>query len=188
MQAQAVAPAGYYGATCCAACRHHSPPVGQGAGEAEPDAARCAWHKGNHRVFFHTIQLAGGPAIPLCRQYAPAAPWEQLIPPASVAALPLPRDFLLTVIPALIAEAQRHNPAAGSHSERPFEFLTGRPLSGSQDHRDWFTQRLADNAGQLSDPQLWTLFTWALSEHFRLTHQRPWPLLHHGQTTHAQPA
>lgn len=189
IQAQAAAPAGYYGATRCAACRHHTPPAGQGEGAEESDAARCAWHKGNHRIFFHTIQLNGGPAIPICRQYAPAAAWEQLIPPApGIDALPLPRDFVLESIRRLTAEAQRHQPTPGSHTEHPFEFLTGRPLSGSQDHRDWFARRLADHAGQLSDAQLWTLFSWALSEHFRLSAQPPWPLLLHGQTTTAQPA
>ena len=71
----------------------------------------------------------------------------------------MPREWLKQTILQL-AEASS-NYGTG---RQPFEFLTGRPMGASEHYNTWFADQLNEQVGSLSDGQLWTLFTWAVSE------------------------
>jgi hypothetical protein len=121
---------------------------------------------------------AGAPAIPVCRQFAPADAWHEIIP-AYPDPPPLPRAWLMAQILHVVRAANR------KRSDRlAFEFLTGRPMTTAERYGDWFAEKLAAGSGELSDAQLFTLFIWAHSEWERLRARRdqPFPLPVNGNT------
>ncbi|MBA3532193.1 MAG: hypothetical protein H0T73_09765, partial [Ardenticatenales bacterium] len=146
-------------ATPCHRCQHRL----EGSPTKDETVPPCAWAARLREVRFSRLQLeAGGPAVPVCGQFAPDARWAELIPehPASGT---LPREWLHRQI-LLLARlaAPRH-----SGARTPFEFLTGRPMTKSEAHGDWFQTQLAAQVGELTDAQLYTLFLWAHEEHQR---------------------
>ncbi|MCP4427084.1 MAG: hypothetical protein GY803_21565, partial [Chloroflexi bacterium] len=95
------------------------------------------------------------PRIPVCRQYAPEQPWNEIIP-AHPRVPETPRDWLKQQILHLAKDGSKYG------SERNiFEFLTGRPMRSSDNYSAWFQQQLAAQDGELSLEQLYTLFIWA---------------------------
>lgn len=154
-------------ATPCGTCQHRltqSP-------TKDTSVPHCSWAGRLRPVQFLTLQdVAKQIAIPICRQYAPNQPWQELIP-AHPAPVPLPRDYLISQIRLHVKEADR----AGNSDRHPFEFLTGRPL-GSESHTTWFETQFTEQVGSLSDAQLFTLFVWSLSEYERARHANAFTL------------
>ena len=143
-------------ASSCAGCRHlldRSP-------TKDETVPHCAWADRPRRVHFQVLSPAqgDGPVVPVCRQYAPAGAWESLIPehpePPGV-----PREWLREQILKLADAGRTYGDA-----HHPFEFLTGRPMSSSEKYADWFEAQLAEQIGNLSDGQLFTLLLWAAAE------------------------
>jgi hypothetical protein len=143
-------------ATACRRCRHRL----ESSPTKDESVPHCAWAGRLRNVAFKTWQPTGGngPVIPVCRQFAPVENWPDIIPehpqPPGV-----PREWLKQTILQLVEACG--NFGAG---RQPFEFLTGRPMSGSEHYNTWFADQLNEQVGNLSDGQLWTLFTWAVSE------------------------
>lgn len=142
-------------ATSCGRCRHRlnrSP-------TKDESLPHCAWAGRLRNVEFYSWQPAqgDGPIIPVCRQFAPAERWTDLISPHPAPA-GMPRDWVRAQILALVASRRSYD------DRQSFEFLTGRPMSASENHGDWFKQQFEEQSGDLSDAQLWTLLVWAFSE------------------------
>lgn len=154
-------------ATPCGTCQHRltqSP-------TKDASVPHCTWAGRLRHVQFLTLQDAAKQiAIPICRQYAPNRPWQELIP-AHPAPVPLPRDYLISQIRLHVKEADR----VSNNDRHPFEFLTGRPL-GSEGHTTWFESQFTEQVGSLSDAQLFTLFVWSLSEYERARHANAFTL------------
>jgi hypothetical protein len=161
-------------ATPCSGCQHRltqSP-------TKDTSVPHCAWAGRLRSVYFLTLQDATKQiAIPVCRQYAPNRPWQELIP-AHLAPVPLPRDYLISQIRLHVKEADR----AGNTDRHPFEFLTGRPL-GSESYTHWFETQFTEQVGSLSDTHLFTLFVWSLSEYERARHANTFTLPTDAQTS-----
>jgi hypothetical protein len=100
----------------------------------------------------------GSLAVPVCRQFAPNQPWAEILP-AHPEPPGLPRAWLKGQILQLVQDANRRG-----DNRNAFEFLTGRPLSASENYDDWSAQQLGAQGGDLSPAQLFTLFIWAHSE------------------------
>jgi ParB-like chromosome segregation protein Spo0J len=161
-------------ATPCAACRHkleQSPTQD----EAVP---HCAWAGRLRQVTFQELipTVADAPRLLVCRQFAPNQPWRERIPahpePAGV-----PREWVKEQIGHLVAAANKH----GSQ-RNAFEFLTGRPMGANEAYGDWFSQQLAEQSGELSDAQLFTLFVWAHAEWQRAHYNGVFSLPLNGQS------
>lgn len=143
-------------ATPCGHCRHRldSSPT------KDESVPHCAWAGRLRGATFKVLEPDGNGAspIPVCRQFAPNQPWPELIP-AHPEPPGIPRDWLKAQILHLVKEANRH----GS-DRNAFEFLTGRPMGANENYGDWFNQQLETQVGDLSDPQMFTLFVWAHAE------------------------
>jgi hypothetical protein len=176
-------------ATPCDRCRHRldSSPT------KDDSVPHCAWASRLRRVYFKVLepetkqaQASASLPIPVCRQFAPNQPWNELV--ASHPSPPeMPRDWLKEQILDLVKEASRH----GSN-RNAFEFLTGRPMGANENYNDWFNQQMDAQGGDLSHAQLFTLFVWAHTEwqrarggsfslpvngngvQFATVHERPW--------------
>lgn len=143
-------------ATSCGHCRHR---LGNSPTKDET-VPHCAWASRLRRVYFKVLEPdnKNAPRVPVCRQFAPNQPWNELIsahpePPG------VPRNWLQEQILHLVKEANRH----GSN-RNAFEFLTGRPMGANENYSDWFSQQMASQGGDLSDAQMFTLFIWAHTE------------------------
>jgi hypothetical protein len=101
---------------------------------------------------------AQAPQVPVCRQYAPDQPWNELIP-AHHSPPDIPRAWLKEQILHLVKAANQY----GSR-RNAFEFLTGRPMGANESYGDWFKEQLEAQGGELSDAQMFTLFVWAHAE------------------------
>lgn len=147
---------GHHFATGCAGCRHFldSSPT------KDETVPHCAWADRPRRIHFKVLRpvQSKGSVVPVCRQYAPTDAWETLIPehpePPGV-----PREWLREQILKLAAAGRTYGDAY-----HPFEFLTGRPMSSNEKYEDWFEKQLAEQIGNLSDGQLFTLLLWATAE------------------------
>jgi hypothetical protein len=143
-------------ASSCVGCRH----LLDRAPNKDETVPHCAWADRPRRVHFQVLRptQGDGPVVPVCRQYAPADSWETLIPehpePPGV-----PREWLREQILKLADAGRTYGDAY-----HPFEFLTGRPMSSSEKYADWFETQLAEQIGNLSDGQLFTLLLWAAAE------------------------
>jgi len=152
-------------ATPCATCRHRL----EQSPTKDETVPHCTWAGRPRQVTFKVLQAesAAAPVIPVCKQYAPTGSWADLIPEHAQPPQ-MPRDWLKEQI-LLLAAAATSNWDGGFV---PFEFLTGRPLSKSEKHGDWFAQQLNEQIGDLSLGQMWTLFIWAMSEWQRAKGQK----------------
>ena len=177
--------AGHPFATPCAGCRHRL----DASPTKDESVPHCAWAGRLRTVAFRVLAPDDGQAarVPVCRQYAPAAPWAELIP-AHPQPPGLPRAWVQARITDLAEAAGRRRSTGNA-----FEFLTGRPMTANESYGDWFARQLAAQVGDLSDAQLFTLFVWAHTEweraggrSFRLPvdgkgmqfagyQERPWP-------------
>lgn len=152
-------------ATPCTTCRHRL----EQSPTKDETVPHCTWAGRPRQVTFKVLQpeSAAAPVIPVCKQYAPTQSWADIIPthpqPPQMA-----RDWLKEQI-LLLSAAATSNWDGGFV---PFEFLTGRPLSKSEKHGDWFTNQLNEQIGELSLGQVWTLFVWAMSEWQRAKGQK----------------
>jgi len=140
-------------ATSCGYCRHKldkSP-------TKDESVPHCAWASRLRRVYFKTLEPGDkqSPRVPVCRQFVPIRPWNELIPAHSNPP-GVPRDWLKQQILHLVKAANQR-----SNDRNAFEFLTGRPMGANENYSDWFSQQLAAQGGDLSDAQLFTLFVWA---------------------------
>ncbi len=157
-------------ATPCGACRHKldSSPT------KDNSVPHCAWAKRLHSVAFQQLTDSADSSfrpVPVCRQYAPAQSWSERIPPAPQPPT-MPRSWLLRQIENLVEHGNRQATHSNSSvRQQMFEFLTGRPMSSSKSHRDWFKTQFEQHRGNLSDAQLWTLFIWTLAELDRVRHK-----------------
>jgi len=143
-------------ATSCGHCRHRldkSP-------TKDESVPHCAWAGRLRRVYFKVLEPddKNAPHVPVCRQFAPNQPWNELIP-GHPSPPEMPRDWLKEQILDLIKDANRR-----SNDRNAFEFLTGRPMAANENYSDWFSQQMASQGGDLSDAQLFTLFVWAHAE------------------------
>lgn len=152
-------------ATPCATCRHRL----EQSPTKDETVPHCTWAGRPRQVTFKVLQAesAAAPVIPVCKQYAPTGSWANLIPEHAQPPQ-MPRDWLKEQI-LLLAAAATSNWDGGFV---PFEFLTGRPLSKSEKHTDWFAQQLNEQIGDLSLGQVWTLLIWAMSEWQRAKGQK----------------
>ncbi len=152
-------------ATPCATCRHRL----EQSPTKDETVPHCTWAGRPRQVTFKVLQAesAAAPVIPVCKQYAPTGSWADLIPEHAQPPQ-MPRDWLKEQI-LLLAAAATSNWDGGFV---PFEFLTGRPLSKSEKHTDWFANQLNEQIGDLSLGQVWTLFIWAMSEWQRAKGQK----------------
>jgi hypothetical protein len=143
-------------ATSCGRCRHRL----EGSPTKDESVPHCAWAGRLRSVSFKVLtpEEENAPRVPVCRQFAPNQPWAEILP-AHPEPPGLPRAWLKAQILQLVQDANRH----GSN-RNAFEFLTGRPLSASENYGDWFAQQLETQGGDLSPAQLFTLFIWAHSE------------------------
>lgn len=154
--------AGHPLATPCGRCQHRL----DASPTKDESVPHCAWAGRLRSVAFKVLgpDNQNAPRIPVCRQFAPNQPWQEIIPghpnPPGV-----PRDWLKEQILHLVQDANRH----GSEWSA-FEFLTGRPMGGDEKYDDWFARQLEAQIGDLSHEQLFTLFIWALSEWQRARH------------------
>jgi ParB-like chromosome segregation protein Spo0J len=156
MQTNEQLAAGHPFATPCATCRHRL----DASPTKDPDVPHCVWAGRLRTVSFKQLQPTdgNGPVVLVCRQYAPTQPWSETIP-AHVAPPDVPRDWLKAQILHLAEAGNRHQ-----SGHNVFEFLTGRPLSSSENYGDWFRKQFESQIGDLSDAQLFTLFIWSHSE------------------------
>jgi hypothetical protein len=145
-------------ATPCVSCRHRL----EASPTKDPDVPHCAWAGRLRNVTFQQLKPvdSSGPVVPVCRQYAPSQPWNEIIP-GHAAPPGVPRDWLKAQILLLAKEGQ---PGYGGSGLMPFEFLTGRPMGANEQYSDWFAQQFEEHIGNLSLEQLWTLFIWATAE------------------------
>jgi hypothetical protein len=157
-------------AMTCDGCQHKL----DGSPTSDPDVPPCAWASHNRTVRFEQLvptqkgsQLQ---PIPICRQYAPERPWRELIPEYA-APSELPREWLLAQI-RLLANDQR-----GNATYKPFQWLTGRPMTMSESYDGWFTDQLDANQGELSDGQVYALFVLAHTEWSRCKGMSSGPFL-----------
>jgi hypothetical protein len=149
-------------ATPCGRCRHRL----ESSPTKDESVPHCAWAGRLRSVEFKVLapeegdraRPGGSLAIPVCRQFAPNQPWQEIVP-GHPEPPGLPREWLKAQILHLVQEANRHGT-----DRNAFEFLTGRPLSASENYGDWFAQQLESQGGDLSLAQLFTLFVWAHSE------------------------
>jgi hypothetical protein len=136
-------------ATPCALCQHNG------------EDGRCAWDSRLRSIDFSVIELGGGVQVPVCHQYMPNQDWASIIPhypqPAAIS-----REWLVAQIKALV----KGGPSGGNEI-RAFQFLTGRPMSSSENYAGWFEKRLDEELGNLADAQLFTLFVLAHGERQR---------------------
>jgi hypothetical protein len=144
-------------ATSCGHCRHQldkSP-------TKDESVPHCAWAGRLRRVSFKILEPEDkqAPRIPVCRQFAPNQPWNELIPAHSDPP-GMPRDWLKEQILHLVKDANRR----GNNDRNAFEFLTGRPMGANENYNNWFSQQMESQGGNLSDAQLFTLFVWAHAE------------------------
>ncbi len=149
-------------ATPCGRCRHRL----DGSPTKDESVPHCAWAGRLRSVIFKVLEPDDqhAPRVPVCRQFAPNQPWNELIPnhpyPSGI-----PRSWLKEQILHLVKDANRHN-----SDWNAFEFLTGRPMSSNEPYSDWFPQQLDAQGGDLSLEQLFMLFVWAHSEWQRARH------------------
>lgn len=143
-------------ATPCATCRHKL----EASPTKDESVPHCAWAGRLRSVTFKvlTADELNAPRIPVCRQYAPARPWREIIP-AHPAPPEMPRAWVQAQILHLVEAANQHGSGRNA-----FEFLTGRPLGGDESYSDWFKKQLAAQGGELSEAQLFSLFIWAHAE------------------------
>ena len=150
-------------ATCCEDCRHHL----DGSPTKDPAVPPCQWAARRHRVEFvvRTPIENKGPEVPLCRQFAPIRSWNDVVPehPAPPG---VPREWMVAVIREMV-QAVGKRKAPTSSSRLVCEHLTGRPLKAAESHKGWFIEALESQIGNLSDGQLWTLFTWVTADWMR---------------------
>lgn len=146
-------------ATPCAGCQHR---LEKSPSKSDPDAPHCAWADRPRLTRFSKIVLPGGAEIPVCHQYMPARPWAEIIPDYFSPPADIQRDWLIEQIKSLVSDSYFDN----GKMLRYFQFLTGRPMSGDA-YGGWFDKRLGEEAGSLTDGQLYTLFVLALGERER---------------------
>lgn len=144
---------GHFMATRCEACQHKL--------EASPtndeSVPHCAWASHARTIQFDQIRRTdGGRPIPYCRQYAPEAPWWEIVPEYPNA--PLPRAWLVEQITLLAADR------TGGDTYKPFQWLTGRPMKSNERYDDWFQKQFKTHKDEMSDGQIFTLFVLAHDE------------------------
>jgi hypothetical protein len=156
-------------ATACAQCAHH---LDKSPVKADPDAPHCAWAKGRRRLQFRAFvpcdEEGGGileGIIPFCLQYAPDQEWAHIVPEADTDP-PFERGFLMDSMRELAESVNRN--VYSTDDRGALQFLTGRPVKASANHRKTFRQRFDEEAPLLSDRQIWTLFQWLWLEWLRL--------------------
>lgn len=148
-------------ATSCGHCRHlldESP-------TKDESVPHCAWAGRLRSVYFKMlepedkqVQASASLPVPVCRQFAPNQPWNELIP-AHPSPPAMPRDWLKEQTLHLVKDANQR-----SSDRNAFEFLTGRPMGSNENYSDWFEQQMEAQGGDLSDAQMFTLFVWAHTE------------------------
>jgi ParB-like chromosome segregation protein Spo0J len=156
MQSHEQLAVGHPFATPCATCRHRL----DASPTKDESVPHCLWAGRLRNVTFKQLRPTdgNGPVVPVCRQYAPTQPWQEIVPTHS-SPPELPRDWLKAQILHLADEGNRHQ-----SGRNVFEFLTGRPLGSNESYGDWFRQQLEAQIGDLSDGQLFTLFLWSHTE------------------------
>jgi hypothetical protein len=136
-------------ATPCGRCRHwlESSPT------KDESVPHCTWAGRLRNVTFKVLHSEDeqAPQIPVCRQFAPNQPWNELIP-AHHSPPEIPRVWLKEQILHLVKASNQY----GSN-RNAFEFLTGRPMGANESYGDWFQEKLNEQGGELNDAQLFTL-------------------------------
>lgn len=172
-------------ATSCAGCEHR---LDKSPVKSAPDAPHCTWAKGRRRLRFEAYVpeavtdaalVAFEPSrgtIPCCAQFKPTAAWSELVPEADTPP-PFARELLVSMILEVGGSVNRN--CYGTDSRGAVQFLTGRPLLASANHRRTFKGRFMKEKEALSDGQLWTLLQWLFLEWLRIqSHTRrqvvPW--------------
>lgn len=151
-------------ASACDRCGFH---LDKSPVKSAPDAPHCHWSRGRHRLSFDAFLLEDDLiyAIPACRQFGPAGPWSDIIP-ESAAPTAFERELCLKAIEELSKAANRQIHSADSRGV--LQFLTGRPLKASTNHKRTFKACLKKEQKALSDDQLWTLFQWVMLDWMRM--------------------
>lgn len=151
-------------ATVCARCAHHldASPV-----KSAPEAPHCLWAKGKRRLQFRAFvpredgqELKEG-LVPFCQQYAPDREWAHIVPEGNTQPA-FSRPVMLSFIRRLAKSVNRN--VYSTDCRAALQFLTGRPESASERHRQTFKARLQAEEPMLSDRQTWTLLQWLLIE------------------------
>ena len=160
-------------ATRCSGCQHRlakSP-------TRDKEVPHCAWAGRLRNIQFLQLKPVeeGYPVIPICRQYSPTASWQDIIP-AHPSPPGLPREWLVGQTLALARQTSTRLGYDNGRQRQPFEFLTGRPMKSTESHNDWFAQQLKAKQGELSNGQLFTLFTWAHAQWSRDSETATMPL------------
>jgi hypothetical protein len=143
-------------ATPCGSCRHRldSSPT------KDESVPHCAWAGRLRNVTFKVLHPDDkqAPQVPVCRQFAPNQPWNELVP-AHHSPPEVPRAWLKEQILHLVKAANHYGT-----NRNAFEFLTGRPMGANENYGDWFKEQLEAQGGELNDAQLFTLLVWAHGE------------------------
>lgn len=136
----------HFMASACSGCQHKL----DGSPTSDPAVPHCAWASHTRGVTFKAISGAGFEQMVVCYQYAPERPWREIVPEYPTAPQ-LERGWLEQKISALVNDRK-------SGDYKPFQWLTGRPMSSNERWDDWFLEQFAKQKGELSDGQIFTLF------------------------------
>jgi hypothetical protein len=143
-------------ATCCESCQHR---LEESPVKSKPDAPHCAWAHKRRKVQFGVRRPAEdgqGPEIPVCRQFAPALRWAEVIPPHPTPPENVSREWMKILITHMIEHAEREYRGSRTFTRMMCEHLTGRPQPSNESHLRWLMARFDEEIGNLSDAQLWT--------------------------------
>lgn len=136
----------HFMATPCSSCQHKldSSPT------SDPAVPHCAWASHTRGVTFKGLSGAGFEQMVVCYQYSPERPWREIMPEYP-AAPQLERGWMERQISMLTEDRN-----GGEY--KPFQWLTGRPMSSSDRWDDWFLEQFKMQKGELSDGQIFSLF------------------------------
>jgi hypothetical protein len=130
----------------------------------------CQWARRRRMLTFY--QLVSGAledahkVIPYCSQYSPREKnWQGILAPLQQNVL-WPRALLLRACEQVYGRVR----ANVSISEAILLHLNGRPMSNSATFRNWYTQQLGEQKGELTNAHLsilleWLLARWAMMRH-----------------------
>lgn len=136
----------HFMATPCSSCQHKL----TASPTSDPAVPHCAWASHTRSVTFKAISGAGFEQLVVCYQYAPDRPWREILPeyPAAPA---LERGWMERQITMWVNDRK-------SSDYKPFQWLTGRPMSSGERWDDWFLEQFKTQKGELSNGQIFTLF------------------------------
>ncbi|MCC6602090.1 MAG: ParB N-terminal domain-containing protein [Anaerolineae bacterium] len=136
----------HFMATPCSTCQHKL----AASPTSDPAVPHCAWASHTRSVTFKAISGAGFEQMVVCHQYAPDRPWREIVPeyPAAPA---LERGWMERQITMWVNDRK-------SGDYKPFQWLTGRPMSSGERWDDWFLEQFKTQKGELSSGQIFTLF------------------------------